>query len=45
MVIYLEVYLLTYKLIIILAVLIWYVDYIILVTLVIVVYVVEIDKS
>ena len=45
MVIYLEVYLLTYKLIIILAVLIWYVDYIILVTLAIVIYVVEIDKS
>ena len=42
---YLEVYLLTYKLIIILAVLIWYVDYIILVTLAIVIYVVEIDKS
>ena len=45
MVIYLEVYLLTYKLIIILAVLIWYVDYIILVTLAIAIYVVEIDKS
>lgn len=45
MVIYLEVYLLTYKLIIILAVLIWYVDYIILVTLAIIIYVVEIDKS
>ena len=42
---YLEVYLLTYKLIIILAVLIWYVDYIILVTLAIIIYVVEIDKS
>ena len=42
---YLEVYLLTYKLIIILAVLIWYVDYIILVTLAIAIYVVEIDKS